>query len=205
MKNTKTSPDQSVLETKDKSKSKTVTPVTMPGVTTSAGATTNRRSWPLVITMVALVIIALMLGLAWHRRVRQRQMVVLDAATQQEASDSASNIAAEEFWGNHESQVDVFPVWHKLTAESTGPVDEQTLAFTLEGERVTRLRAGSEYYLVDRDAYEHFIPHDRNDLVKLQLPDTTLRPLGPTASFVELAASWYVPADIEGELHHRVH
>ena len=97
------------------------------------------------------------------------------------------------------------PVWQQIIAEKDQRVEAATLAFTLEGERVTMMTAGEHYFVVDKQRFEHFVPRNQNDLVKLQLPNTTLRPLGPTAAYIEMPASWYVPENIPGELSYRVH
>ena len=97
------------------------------------------------------------------------------------------------------------PHWQKITASSSADVlITQSLIFTLDGRPTTSLEPGQEYYQVDRWRFENFIPKTLDDLVLLQLPETTLQPLSDNAAFVVLAAPWKVPADIDGELVYQV-
>ncbi|MBQ6449344.1 hypothetical protein IJJ08_00355 [bacterium] len=97
------------------------------------------------------------------------------------------------------------PHWQKITASSSADVlISQSLIFTTDGRPVTSLDPGQEYYQVDRWRFENFVPKTLDDLLLLQLPETTLQPLSENAAFVVLAAPWKVPADIDGELVYQV-
>lgn len=97
------------------------------------------------------------------------------------------------------------PEWKRVSASSEADLaGGDYLIFTLAGEQVPEIGNEDEYYVVERSAYENFTPKTIDDLILLQLPEKTLRPLTTNSAFVELAAPWKVPAEVTGELVYQV-
>ncbi len=95
--------------------------------------------------------------------------------------------------------------WRRLLATAEADLsDGDYLIFTATGEQVPTIDNSQDHFVVDRIAYENFVPKSVDELVLLQLPETALKPVSENGAFVVLAAPWKVPADIPGEISYQV-
>jgi len=146
---------------------------------------------------VCLLLMATAAGLA-----RRHRLATLPTTSGQ-ADSSQAEVMLQASWP---IQADTHTLeWRRLLATAEADLaDGDYLIFTVSGEQVPTLGHDQDYYVVDRIAYENFAPKSLDDLILLQLPESTLKPVSDNGAFVELAAPWKVPADIPGEISYQV-
>ncbi len=93
------------------------------------------------------------------------------------------------------------PIWLWIGVNETFTADSTDAVFTEDGEAVEdALEKGKSYYFVDKNAYRHFVPRNRSELVSLQLPDTSIEEVGNIGATVTVLMDWVVGSNNSNHL-----